>query len=123
MITTELPQRLQEEFEQTAHLFYDHDAIRQALTEAVELWLAQRREILSDIEQVANDQIYEKLRLELERDHFGKWIVIAHGQLQGVTDSLEEADLLVPAAQDRIIIQIGEDRPREVELGWQIAFT
>jgi len=31
MLTAELPQPLQEEFERTAHLLYDGDSIRQAM--------------------------------------------------------------------------------------------
>jgi hypothetical protein len=48
--------------------------------------------------------------------------VIAHGQLQGVGNSLAEVNHLAPEAQDRIVMQVGEQRPKEVELGWQIAF-
>jgi len=41
MLTTELPKHLQEEFERTAQLLHEQDGIRQALIEAIELWLTQ----------------------------------------------------------------------------------
>jgi len=45
MLTAELPQQLQEEFERTARLFHNRDSIRQALVEAIELlWLNQQRQ-------------------------------------------------------------------------------
>jgi hypothetical protein len=55
-------------------------------------------------------------------DYFGKWVVIAHGKLQGVADTPEALNHLAPTAQHRIVIQVGQTRPQEVELGWQMTF-
>jgi len=104
-------------------LVYDHDGLAQALSEAVELWLARHRQTPVEAESTANDRAYETLKEELEHEYKGKWIVIAHGQLQGRGDSLAEVDRLASTARDRIIMQVGEDRPREIELGWQSAFA
>jgi hypothetical protein len=71
----------------------------------------------------ANNREYERLRPELERDHWGRWVVIAFGKLQGIGDSLEEVDQLAPTARCRIITQVGEDRPKEIELGWSLSFV
>jgi hypothetical protein len=102
---------------------YDHDSIARALSEAIELWLARHRQTLVEAESTANDRAYETLREELEHEYKGKWIVIAHGQLQGIGDSLAEVDQLASTASDRIVIQVGEDRPREIDLGWQMALA
>lgn len=123
MTVTQLPQRLQEEFERTARLLYDRDSIARALIEAVELWLAQHRKRVLDTERSANDRAYEALKAGLERDRWGKWIVIAEGALEGVGDTLEEVDNYAPAARDRIVMRVGEKRPKEVEFGWQMAFV
>ena len=34
---------------------------------------------------------YEELRSELERDHFGQWVVIYSGKLVGTYDDFQEA--------------------------------
>jgi hypothetical protein len=123
MLTAELPQRLQEEFERTARLLHDHDSIRQALIEAIELWLTQQRQKLIQTEAMVNNQAFESLRTELEQNYPGKWIVIAHGKLQGVADSPEELNHIAPTAQHRVVVQVGQTRPKEVELGWQMTFA
>ena len=122
MLMTELPEKLQQEFEQTAQKLYEYDGVKQAMIEAVELWLTKQRKCQIDIEKKANNQAYEKLKDELERDYWGKWIVIAHGQLQGEGNSLTEVNHLAPDARHRIVMQVGEHQPKEVTLGWQIAF-
>ncbi len=87
MLAIELPKPLQQEFEQTAQQFYDHDGVKRAAIEAIKLWLSAQRKRRVDAEAKANNQAFEKLRTQLERDYFGQWIVIADGQLQGVGDS------------------------------------
>jgi hypothetical protein len=123
MLITELPRPLQEEFEHMARSLYDRDGVRQALIEAVELWLTQHRKLLIEAEATANDLTFESLKTELERDYPGKWIVIAHGILQGVGNSIREVGPLAADAQDRIVMQIGQHRPKQVDVGWQIAFS
>jgi hypothetical protein len=123
MLTTELPQQLQEEFERTARLIHRQDSIRQALIEAIELWLAQQRQKLIQKEAKINNQAFENLRVELEQNYPGKWIVIAHGKLQGVADTPVELNHLAPTAQHRIVTQVGQTRPQKVELGWQMTFV
>jgi len=100
----ELPKALQQEFEQTAQKFYE--------------W--PQRQI--DTEAKANNQAFKNIQAEIEKYYFGSFLVIAHGQLQGVGESLAEVNHLAPDAQHRIVMQVGERRPKEVELGWQIEF-
>jgi len=121
MLTMELPQPLQQEFEQTAQKFYVHDGVKRAVIEAIKLWLAMQRKRQMEAEAKANNQTFKNIQAEIEKNYLGKWIVIAHGQLQGVGDSLAEINHLAPDAQHRIVMQVGERRPKEVELGWQIA--
>ena len=123
MFKAELPQQLQEEFEYTARLLHDRDSIRHALIEAIELWLTQQRQNLTQKEAMVNNQAFEKLRSELEQNYPGKWIVIAFGKLQGVADTPEELNYVAPNAQHRIVMQVGRTRPQGVELGWQMTFA
>ncbi|MBI3913622.1 MAG: hypothetical protein HY327_05485 [Chloroflexi bacterium] len=123
MLITDFPKRLQEEFERTARRLYGGESVSRALIEAIELWLAQHRLNLMDAEREANDRAYEQLRAELERQHWGKWVVIADGVLQGIGDSLEQVNEFAPTARDRIVMQVGATRPSEVELGWQMTFA
>jgi len=123
MLTTELPQQLQEEFERTAHLLHEQDGIRQALIEAIELWLSQQHQKLTQAEATVNNRAFENLRPELERTYPGKWIVIANGKFQGAANSVEELNHFAPTAKHRIVLQLGQTRPKQVELGWQATFA
>jgi predicted phosphohydrolase len=123
MLLTELPQPLQEEFERTAHLLHEQDSLRNALIEAIELWLSQQHQKLTEAEAKINNRAFENLRSELEQAHAGKWIVIAGGKLQGAANSPEELNDIMPAARHRILLQVGKTRPKQVELGWQATFA
>ena len=123
MLIADIPETLQHHFEHAAHLLYQTDGVKQALMEAIELWLAQHRNPVIEAEARANNQAYQNLKEELEQKYFGKWIVIAHGQLQGVGDSIVELNHLASDANDRIVVQVGQQYPQKVELGWQIAFS
>jgi hypothetical protein len=104
-------------------LLHDQDSVRQALIEAIELWLAQQQQKLIDVEAATNNQAFETLKSELEQKYPGQWIMIAHGQLQGVADAPEELKDLAPTAYHRLVMQVGLTRPQEVELGWQMTFA
>lgn len=122
MLMTELPKQLQQDFEQLANLVHGQDSLKKALIEAIELWL-QYYKHLTKPEAKANDEFFDKAKTELEKDYFGKWVVIAYGQLQGAGETLEEVSQLALDAKDRIVVQIGQTRPKQVEVGWQIAFN
>lgn len=123
MLVTELPQQLQEEFERTAYLLHEQDSVRQALIEAIELWLSQQHLRLTQTEATLNNRVFDNLRDELEQMYPGKWIVIANGKFQGAANSVEELNHLSPAARHRIVLQVGQTRPQQVELGWQATFA
>jgi hypothetical protein len=72
MLELELPESLQQEFEQTAQKFYDHEGVKRAAIEAIELWLAGLRQRQVDAQAKANNQAFEKLQAELIDKYFGK---------------------------------------------------
>lgn len=123
MLIAELPPPLQEKFVQTAESLYGRNNTQRALVEAVELWLAQNYLQTIEIEEKANNEAFEKLQNELEQKYNGKWIVIAHGRLQGVGDSIQEINHLAMDTKHRIVMQMGRSYPKEVELGWQMSFV
>jgi hypothetical protein len=123
MLTAELPQPLQEEFERTAHLLHDQDGIRQALIEAIELWLSQQHQKLTQVEASINNQAFETLWEELAQKYPGQWVVIAGGKFLGAAHTPEELNELAPTARNRIIVQMGQTRPKKVELGWHATFA
>ena len=122
-----IPQDLQAEFESMATLVYGEEDASRALTEAVELWLANHRKQIETPEYEANNQEYLRIKSELAEKYPGKWFAIAHGKLQGVADSIEALNEVAMDAHDRIVMQVGEpafiDPEREIELGWQMSFV
>lgn len=123
MFVAELPQPLQEEFERTANLLHDRGGVRQALIEAIELWLAQQHQKLLEAEAALNNQAFALLHDELQQKYASQWVVIAGGKFLGAAKTPEELNHLAPAAHHRILVQLGQTRPREVELGWQMTFA
>ncbi len=123
MLTANLPQPLQDEFERTAHLLHEQDSVRQALIEAIELWLAQQHEKLLETESAINNQAFDLLQAELEEKYAGQWVVVANGKYLGAAQTPEDLNDLAPSARHRIVAQMGQVRPREVELGWQMMFV
>lgn len=123
MLTISLPKPLQDEFERRARLLYSGDSITLALAEAIELWMAQHRHELLRAERAANNRAFAEMRAQVEREYAGKWVVIAHGSLQGVGDSITQIEELASTALDRLIFQVGSPRRKEVEFGWQMTFA
>jgi hypothetical protein len=123
MLHIELPERLQQEFERRARQLYGKESVGRAFVEAIELWLARHHEGLIEPERAENDQAYASLATQLEREHGGKWVVIAYGKLQAIGDSLEQVAATAPTAHDRLVFQVGAARPKEVEFGWQMTFV
>lgn len=123
MPTYTLPKQLQQEFEQVAESLYEKDGTTKALIEAIELWLTQNRRVVTQTEADVNNQAFSALEPELRQKYGGKWIVIAHGKLQGVAETPEALDHIAETAHHRIVVQIGQSRPKEVELGWQMTFA
>lgn len=93
--------------------------VGQALEEAMQDWVAKQSGVVRNEEDIANDVAYQKLKPTLIRDHSGKWILIANGELQTVADSLTD---LINAKKDlglagtrSLVFQAGR-KPRKVHL-------
>ncbi len=73
--------------------------------------------LFADIER--DVQAYESLREELERDHWGEWVVIVEGKLVAIAPTLDEADRQarerVHDAAGRLVRKVGEELPQVVE--------
>lgn len=123
MLTCTLPDELEHTFEQVARSLYKYNSTQHALIDAVALWLEQHREQAVLAEEAVNNAAFENLRLELNKHYQGKWIMIAHGEFQGSADFPDQLNQLAPDALHRIVVQIGYERPQEVELGWQMTFA
>jgi len=120
-VTIQIPDHLQAEFEQRARERYGDAGPARALQEAIALWLetvAERDGLKA--ERALNNQVYRRLKGDLEREHQGKYVVIAHGALQGVGDTLEQVAGLAPEARHRLVFRVGEAPPRRRERLWQM---
>ena len=97
------------------------EAVRRGLTfseafeEALSTWLLHKRgrgELMSEVE--VNNECYESLRKELEKEHKGKVAVIAQGRLIGVYGGLEEAAATIKNLKQRpnhaIVTKVGVDK-------------
>jgi hypothetical protein len=72
--------------------------------------------IVEDVQ--ANEQIYESQRSELERMHWGQWVVIVKGQVVAIAPTREEAvrqaGTVPPDALSRLVRKIGAEVPKVV---------
>jgi hypothetical protein len=120
-VTIQIPDYLQAEFEQRARERYGEVGPARALQEAIALWLetvAERDGLKA--ERALNNQVYRRLKSDLEREYQGKYVVIAHGALQGVGDTLEQVAGLAPEARHRLVFRVGEAPPHRRERLWQM---
>ncbi len=69
--------------------------------------------VINDVK--ANEQVYERLREELEKNHWGEWAVIVKGELLAVAptmdEALREAREMPSDALSQMVRRIGEDLP------------
>jgi hypothetical protein len=118
-VTIQIPDRLQTEFEQRAREQYGEAGPARALQEAIALWLktAAEQDGLST-QRALNNQAYRWLKRDLEQKYAGKYVVIAHGVLQGVGDTLEQVAGLATEARHRLVFRVGEVPPKRRERLW-----
>ena len=120
-ITIEIPEDVGVRFRHKAEQLYGTGETAKALEGAIELWL---REMKDDEEIVArerklNNDAFRRLWPELEKQQ-GRYVVIAHGKLQGVGDSIESLQSVAPDAHHRLVFKVGEPLPRRRRLGWRV---
>ncbi len=65
-----------------------------------------------------NEEVYERLREELEKNYWGEWAIIVKGKLLAVAptmrEALKEAGEMPSDALSRLVRRIGEDLPKVV---------
>jgi hypothetical protein len=120
MMAYDIPAPLRERFVKQARERYGDEGAAQALTEAVELWLAHEKESVVEAERQLNNQAFLEIQESLEREHPGQWAVIAHGALQGVGVTLDDVKDLAGEAHHRLIFRVGDRPTPERRLGWRI---
>jgi hypothetical protein len=120
-VTIQIPDHLRAEFEQRARERYGQAGPARALQEAIALWLetvAERDGLKA--ERALNNQACNQLKGDLEREYQGKYVVTAHGALQGVGDTLEQVAGLAPEARHRLVFRVGEAPRKRRERLWRI---
>jgi len=87
--------------------------LAQVFEEAVNTWLNQNREAYAITETDRNNDFYESNIAELEAQHRGKYILVAHGRLVGVYENLDQAgeaiNAITPKTAQAILTKVGED--------------
>ena len=117
-ITVDLPEKVWKTFEQEAITLYGKDGTAQAMVAAVESWLEQHRRQAIERERQLNNRAYQRMKDHLEQEYPGKYVVIAHGRIQAVADTLDDLRDVASDTRHRIVLQIGRRIPTRLELGW-----
>ena len=72
--------------------------------------------VINDVR--ANEEVYESLREELEKNYWREWAVIVKGELLAVAPTMKEALMgageMPSDALSRIVRRIGEELPKVV---------
>lgn len=72
--------------------------------------------IINDVK--SNEEVYERLREELEKNHWGEWAVMVKGELLAVAptmkEAIREAGEMPSDALSRLLRRIGEELPKVV---------
>lgn len=124
MAKVQIPDHLCDELEQQARQLYGEDGANKAVAQAIELWLTRVKEDSIKMARDINNRVYQELKADLEDKHWGEWVVIAQGKLQGVSPNFNDVKDLALGTGHRIVLQIGEKPPQKVRrLGWRIKRT
>jgi len=118
-ITTKIPEDVEVRFRRRVEQLYGAGGIAQALERAIELWLSETKDEIVAIERKLNNDAFRRLWPELEEQQ-GRYVVIAHGKLQGIGDSIESLQSLAAGAHHRLVFKVGEPFPRKKRLGWRV---
>ena len=118
-ITTKIPEDVEERFRHIVEKLYGAGGTAEALERAIRLWLSETKYEMVAIERKLNNDALKRLQPELEKQQ-GKYVVIAHGKLQGIGDSIESLQNVAPDAHHRLVFKVGEPLPRKRRLGWKV---
>jgi len=106
-------------FRHEVEQLYGAEGVAEALERAMELWLQETHDEMVARERKLNNDALSHLQPELERQQ-GRYVVIAHGKLQGIGDSIESIQGLAPDALHRLVFKVGEPPSRRRKLGWRV---
>ncbi len=106
-------------FRHEVEQLYGAEGMGEALERAMEFWLQETQDEMVARERRLNNDALSRLQPELERQQ-GRYVVIAHGKLQGVGDSIESIQGLSPDALHRLVFRVGESPSRRRRLGWRV---
>ena len=118
-ITTKIPEDVEARFRRAVKQLYGAGGTAKALERAIRLWLSETKYEMVAIERKLNNDALKLLQPELEKQQ-GKYVVIAHGKLQGIGDSIESLQTVAPDAHHRLVFKVGEPLPRKRRLGWRV---
>ena len=121
MASVQIPDHLCDELERQARRLYGDDGANKAVAQAIELWLTRVKEDYIKVAREINNRVYQELKTDLEDKHWGEWVVIAQGKVQGISPDFDDVKDLALGTGHRIVLQIGEKTPPKVRrLGWRI---
>jgi hypothetical protein len=118
-ITTRIPEDVEARFRLKVEQLYGAEGMAKALEGAIELWLRETTEEAVARDRRLNNALFRQLQPELEKQR-GRYVVIAHGKLQGVGDSIESLQGLALDAHHRLVFKVGDPLPRKRRLGWRV---
>ena len=72
-------------------------------------------------ERSRNEETYQRLRSNLEREYPGQFVVIAQGKLVAagptLAEAIAQAESIAPQASHRLVLKVGEQYPSSVTVG------
>ena len=90
--------------------------VSEVVTSALEDWL-RRKAPEEDKEFLQNNLAYEAIEEELSAKYLGKYVAFEKGRIVGVADTLDAFSPLMSDVDHRMVVRVGEDRPRRRYLG------
>jgi len=122
-----LPKALEERLRREAmkRFGYGKGAISRAVEQALRIWLkpSGTSSELLDEERERSDELYRKLRGELESKYYGKMVVLTS---QGVIASGDDLESVCKEVRGRdyphmVFIRVGEPHAPRRMLGWRVS--
>ena len=90
--------------------------VSEVVTSALEDWL-RRKAPEEDREFLQNNLAYEALEEELSAKYVGRYVAFEKGRLVGAADTIDGLSRFMSDVDHRIVVRVGEDRPRRTYLG------
>ena len=117
-LTAQIPDTLYQAMVDQSQSRYGSPDLNQALQEAITLWLKYEGDPVF-FERQLNNLAYHKLKTSLQTEYMGRYVVIAHGKVQGVAERREDLIHLAPEAHHRLLFQVKPDQAKEQVRLWR----